>query len=39
MLLLSLIAPGFVWVDKTIQLARLRKREAEGSLVAVSGGG
>ena len=28
-LLLSLIAPGIVWVDKTIQLARLRKREAE----------
>jgi hypothetical protein len=38
-LLLSLIAPGFVWVDKTIQLARLRKREAESSLVAVNGGG
>jgi Ca2+-transporting ATPase len=38
-LLLSLIAPGFVWVDKTIQLARLRKREAEGSLIAESGSG
>jgi P-type Ca2+ transporter type 2C len=28
-LLLSLIAPGIVWVDKTIQLARLAKREAD----------
>ena len=38
-MLLSLIAPGFVWIDKTVQLARLHKREAETSLVAVSGGG
>jgi Ca2+-transporting ATPase len=38
-LLLSLIAPGFVWVDKTIQLARLRKQEAKGSLIAESGSG
>ena len=38
-LLLSLIAPGFVWIDKTIQLARLRKREAKGSLIAESGSG
>ena len=38
-LLLSLIAPGFVWVDKTIRLARLRKQEAKGSLIAESGSG
>ena len=37
--LLSLIAPAFVGIDKTIQLARLRKREAKGSLVAESGSG
>ncbi len=38
-LLLSLIAPGIVWIDKTVRLARSRKREAAGSLVAVNDGG
>ena len=38
-LLLSLIAPGIVWVDKTIQLARLRKGESAAGLVEVTSGG
>jgi P-type Ca2+ transporter type 2C len=37
-LVLSLIAPAIVWVDKIIQLARMRRREADGGLKQPSGG-
>jgi P-type Ca2+ transporter type 2C len=36
-LVLSLIAPGIVWVDKTIHLAHLRKKEAAIELVDLTG--